>query len=401
MNDSGNMLGAYGEWAASFLNDLPILSFRRNTFKNLSQWREQANQKITQLLNFSSIKGIPRVLEKGQIEFEGLIIKDLEWTMPYGPPSRAYLLKPKKVQALLPGILALHDHGGNKYFGRRKIVRYGKEEHPMMKQHREEYYGGRAWANELAKLGYVVLVPDAFAFGSRRILGADFPYSVYRYSVPDSGSDSELDRDDIKQATAASIDVSTAESPEEIRRYNKFAAVHEHIMAKSLFCAGLTWPGVFLSEDRFALNYLNSLPEVDSNRIGACGLSGGGLRTDYIAGIDERIAVSVSVGFMSTWKDFLLNKSHTHTWMLYIPHISRYLDFPEILGLRCPKPSLVLQTTEDPLYTLDEAKRAEEILNKVYSKAASNNFRMSYYPGPHKFDVPMQEEAFSWFENHL
>lgn len=41
-----------------------------------------------------------------------------------------------------------------------------RNQHPTMKEHQQVYYGGRAWANELAKRGYVVLVSDAFTFAS-------------------------------------------------------------------------------------------------------------------------------------------------------------------------------------------------------------------------------------------
>ena len=69
------------------------------------------------------------------------------------------------------------------------------------------------------------------------------------------------------------------ESEEEIKAYNQFAAEHENIMAKSLFCAGTTWPGVFTAEDQRALDYLCSRADVDADRVGCAGLSGGGLRT--------------------------------------------------------------------------------------------------------------------------
>ena len=70
----------------------------------------------------------------------------------------------------------------------------------------------------------------------------------------------------------------------------------------------------------------------------ARGLSGGGLRTVYLAGLDDRIRCACCVGMMSTWRDYLLNKCHTHTWMVYIPGIPRDLDYPEILGLAFPWP---------------------------------------------------------------
>ena len=45
------------------------------------------------------------------------------WQLPYGPPTEAVVLKPAGATGTLPGNLGLHDHGGNKYFGLRKITR--------------------------------------------------------------------------------------------------------------------------------------------------------------------------------------------------------------------------------------------------------------------------------------
>ena len=75
----------------------------------------------------------------------------------------------------MPGILAFHDHGGNKYFGTRKITKTSDQQHPLIVAHQQEYYEGFAWANEIAKRGYVVLVSDAFPFASRRVMMQDVP----------------------------------------------------------------------------------------------------------------------------------------------------------------------------------------------------------------------------------
>ena len=133
-------------------------------------------------------------------------------------------------------------------------------------------------------------------------------------------------------------------------------------MAKSLFCAGTTWPGVFTAEDQRALDYLCSRDDVDPARVGCAGLSGGGLRTVYLAGLDDRIRCACCVGMMTTWRDYLLNKCYTHTWMIYIPGMPLDLDYPEILGLRVPLPTLVQNDTEDQLFTIGEMRRADRIL---------------------------------------
>jgi hypothetical protein len=105
---------------------------------------------------------------------------------------------------------------------------------------------------------------------------------------------------------------------------------------------------------------------------------------------------------MSTWRDFLMNKAYTHTWMTYAPLLPRYLDFPEVLGLRAPLPTLVQNCNEDGLYTLPEMQRADVILREVYDKAGKpEHYSGRFYPGPHKFDVDMQRDAFNWFDRWL
>ncbi len=150
------------------------------------------------------------------------------------------------------------------------------------------------------------------------------------------------------------------------------------------------------------LDYLCSREDVAPDRVGCAGLSGGGLRTCYLGGLDDRIRCACCVGMMTTWRDYMLNKCYTHTWMIYIPGLSPDLDYPEILGLRVPLPTLVLNDNEDQLFTLPEMQRADRILAEVYAKAgAQDRYRCSFYPGPHKFDLPMQAEAFDWFDRWL
>ncbi len=373
------MLGAYGEWAAHLAPDPPKLSFRLATSGNAAEWRPRARQRFREALMQPNSGGTPAVTVQHHLEFDGLAIEHLQWQLPYGPPTEALLLKPLGATGKLPAVLGLHDHGGNKYFGYRKITRMSKDPHPMMIRHQEQYYGGNAWANDLARRGYVVLVHDAFTFGSRRVRVGDLPAAIL------SGL---TERD--------------PEAEDEIKRYNAFAGNHEHIMAKSLFSAGTTWPGVFTGEDQRALDYLCSRPEVDASRVGCCGLSGGGLRTVYLTGVDERIKCSCCVGMMTTWRDYLLSKSYTHTWMVYVPGLPRDLDYPEILGINVPNAAMVLNNHEDQLFTVPEMERADRILTDVYRRAgASDRYRAKFYPGPHKFDREMQSDAFQWMDRWL
>jgi dienelactone hydrolase len=375
-----NMLGAYGPWAAWLVPDGPgTLSFRNPKYRDVDAWRAEARPAVRELFRQPDSGGTPKAELQHRFEYDGLVIEQLHWQLPFGPPTEAFFLKPANAQGRLPAVVALHDHSGNKYFGTRKVVRISDDVHPMMRALQAKSYGGVAWANELAKRGYAVLSHDCFLFGSRRVRLSDLPERI----------------------TKGRKEVNP-ESEEEIRAYNAFAAEHESIVAKSLFCAGTTWPGVFSAEDQRAVDYLGSRPDVDADRIGCAGLSGGGLRTVYLGGLDPRVKCACCVGMMTTWKDYLLNKSYTHTWMIYVPGLPPLLDYPEVLGLRVPLPTLVLNDSEDGLFTPDGMTRAAATLGEVYAKAgAGDRFKASFYPGPHKFDRPMQAEAFAWFDRWL
>lgn len=375
-----SVIGEYGFWVASLNeNKLPSYSFRKNEWKDLNIWKEAAKKRLAERMAIPDIGGLPEVKIDKQYSYDGLHIEEISWQLPYGRRTQAVILKPLNAEGRLPGILAFHDHGGIKYFGKRKIIRTSNVQNPLIIKHQQEDYDGLAWANEIAKRGYVVLVHDAFTFASRRVMLQDVP---------------EFMRDGL-----------TDENPEDttnINVYNKWSGENESVMAKSLFSAGTTWPGVFFAEDKIALDILCNRKDVDSIRIGCGGLSGGGMRTVFMGGLDSRIKCAVCVGFMTTWKDFVLNKSFTHTWMTFVPILPNELDFPEIFGLRVPLPTMVLNNTDDDLYSLPEMKAADHIMKEVFSKAgAPGNYKCLFFPGPHKFDKQMQSEAFYWFDRWL
>jgi dienelactone hydrolase len=377
-----NQVGSYGPWLAdTVLGEGPArLSFRTGKWKSVAEWRQAARQRALECIAPVNLGGTPAVTITGRTTYDGLDIEFLTWQLPAGPRTEAVFLKPTGARGPLPGILALHDHGGNKFLGFRKITRTDGKPWSIQEKHQAGYYGGVGWANEIAKRGYAVLVHDTFPFASRRVLVNDVPARVQ----------------------AGGVDPSSPEDVEGIAKYNAFASAHEHIMEKSLLCAGTTWPGVYLVEDQRALDVLASRPGVDASRLGCGGLSGGGMRTVFLGGLDDRIKVAVAVGFMTTWREFLLDKAFTHTWMTYVPLLPKDLDFPEILALRAPAATMVLNCRQDQLYTMAEMQRADAMIADTFRRAkASDRYRAIYYDGGHKFDRAMQADAFDWFDRFL
>jgi dienelactone hydrolase len=375
-----SMIGAHGEWAASLLPSGPSsLSLQQGESATFPARREAARAKAREYIAQPPLTQAHPAEVTATWEYDGLRFEALRWHLPHGAPTEAWVLKPAGFRGRLPAVLALHDHGAFKYYGKEKIVAAGPDAHPLLAAHRRDHYGDAAWANELARRGYVVMVHDAFAFGSRRVRLADLTEEIRPAATPD---------DD--------------DSVAGIEAYNAWAATHEPIMAKSLFSAGTTWPGVFRAEDQLALDVLCARDDVDPARVGCGGLSGGGLRTVFLAGLDDRIRCAVCVGMLTTWRDYLLHKSFTHTWMCYVPLLPQVLDYAEILGLRAPLPTLVQNTRADPLFTQSEVQRAVGQLEAIYRTAdAPAHLQATWYEGHHKFDRPMQTEAFAWFDRWL
>lgn len=372
------LLGAHGE----LLRGLPArapLSFAVAPDQSLAAWRRRVRAVLVDHLCLPlHTPPPPRVRVESSRRRDGLLIEHLSWAMPWGPRARAIFMRPLDAPGRLPAMLGLHDHSGFKAMGFEKIAAPSARTHPRLQRHYEKVYEGRPWLNALARRGYAVLAHDGFLFGSRR-QDRDGLQTVARFGRP------PLPR------SSASIDA-----------YNAWAYQYEDVLARSIFCAGLTLPGLSFVEDRIALDVLAARRDVDPQRIACGGLSGGGRRSVLLAALDDRIAASVTVGFMSTWRDFAANRSHAHSWEVYVPGLPRLLDFPDILTLRMPAPTLVQSLRSDHLFSYPELQRAHRKLREAFRlSGAPHALKEHVYAGRHRFSITMQDDAFEWLDEQL
>jgi dienelactone hydrolase len=310
-------------------------------------------------------------------ERDGIAGELVSWSVGYGPRTQAYLLRPSGVRGNLPAVVALHDHGGFKYFGKEKIADGPDPTHPLIPPYRDHYYGGRAYASALARAGFAVLVPDVFLWGSRR-----FPGEIVSIGVPADG--------DCEQ------------SAEEIAAYNAATTAHEHVVEKYCAVLGTTLAAIVSFEDRVAVHYLASRPDVDSERIGCVGLSGGGARSALLQATCDQICAAVIVGMMSTYDGLLDHNVSCHTWMLFPSGWSRRGDWPDLAACRAPSPLLVQYDRDDGLFSAEGMQAAHERLESHYAFTGQpENYVGQFYPGPHQFSREMQDAAFSWLAAKL
>ena len=371
-------LGIYYEMLRSLPPKEPSLSFLSKEWPNVDGWRREAQQKTIELMNFSpkNVALNPSV-DSTRIE-EGLVIEEISYDMPYGPRTRGFFLYPKN-EKRLPAMVALHDHGGFFYYGKEKIVDSGLQS-KLLDKHKAQCYGGRSWANELAKRGFAVLVIDSFMWGSRKIPVESMNEELLApLEGPEPGSD------DFIQAFNLFWD--TIESP---------------ITLSTVLASGATWPGILFYEDQRSIDYLLTRSEIDSQRIACGGLSGGGLRTVFLAGLDPRIKAAFCIGWMSTIGGLLRNHIHGNGLAMYVPHLLRFLDIPDVIALRAPSPLLVQYDIDDGLFSLEGQKEADRKISSIYGKMGNpKKYVGKFYPGRHKFDVEMQEDAFKWLNETL
>lgn len=313
--------------------------------------------------------GEPRVEERAQSE--GLVLERVSWGVGFGPRTEAFLLLPAAVSSPVPGVLALHCHGGFKYYGKEKVADGPAGPAPFVEEVRGRYYGGWAYANALAREGFAVLAHDAFLWGSRRFdLGTT------------AGSGEDL---------AGSISA-----------YNAAAGPHEHVVEKYCRLLGTTLAAVVAREDRIALSYLASRPEVDASRLGCVGLSGGGLRAGMLHATSEQLSASVVVAMMTTYGGLLDHNVSSHTWMLYPEGWPARGDWPELVGCRPDVALLVQYARGDELFSSAGMEEAHAVLASCYQRAGNpSGYAGQFYDGPHRFDRAMQQAAFAWLSRNL
>jgi len=315
---------------------------------------------------------------------DGLDGEEVSWSVGYGPRTRAYLLKPSNAGEKLPGVLALHDHSGYKFYGKEKIADGPEGTLAEVRDLRLKEYEGRAYANGLAKEGFIVLAHDTFLWGSRGFRFETMPENLRHQA--------EVELKSTFQGGSGSP---------EIALYNATTRLHEHLAAKYCNLLGTSLAGVVAHEDRIALNYLLSRPEVRADRVGCLGLSGGGNRSAMLNATHDAVRAAVIVGLMSTYAG-LLDHNMSHTWMFFPPNWSRYGDWPDLAACRAPSPLLVQYDLDDNLFTVDGMRGADQRLKALFTACGyPEGYTGQFYPGPHKFDLQMQRAAFDWLREQL
>jgi dienelactone hydrolase len=289
-------------------------------------------------------------------------------------------MRPAGSSRPLPGVLALHCHGGNKFGGADRLVRL-PECHPSAAAAQAGHYGGRALATDVARRGFAVLAHDTFSWGSRR----------FDLSTPPWRTEAALEARK-SQWREAGIEPSDAEL------YNAAAGIHEDTVAKAAGLLGTSLAGMAAHDDLAALDILAGLPGVDAERLGCLGFSGGGGRALALAVLSPRIRNYVITCMMTTFQSLLPAHLDAHSWLLQTPGLWTLGDWPELTGRSEAQGFLVQYALADELFPEEGMRQAHQILESLHGR---ESYAGSFWPGGHVFTAAMQGEAISYLSTTL
>jgi dienelactone hydrolase len=355
--------------------DFP-LSYLHRDHADLGVWKTKARAKMLDLLHYEPEKCDPRAEVLSRKDCGDYIREEIRFNTTPVFRVPATMLLPKHAKLPAPAIVALHSHGGYYIWGREREIET-EEAHPSLVAMRAQYYGGKAFATELVRRGYVVIAIDMFYWGERRMVLEDDPVEW---------------KDRPPGITA-----------EQIKLFNQRSSASEQLMGRTLFSAGITWAGILAWDDIRTVEYLITRPEVDPKRIGCVGHSVGGLRSTYLAALDERIKAAVVCGWMCSFPSQLarhIRNTIGHTKI--IPGLYRHMDHPDIAALAIPTPLMVINGQQDALFEQAGMRAAHEKLAQCYAKAGvSSHFRSIIEDQPHQFNADRQADAWEWFKRWL
>jgi dienelactone hydrolase len=166
--------------------------------------------------------------------------------------------------------------------------------------------------------------------------------------------------------------------------------------------AGYTPAGVECWNGVRAIDYLVTRDDVDADKIGVTGISGGGAATFWIAAADERVKVAVPVSGMSDLESYVKNKvinGHCDCMFLYNTY---QWDWTTIAALVAPRPLLFANSDDDKIFPMDGNRRIIEKLGKIYTMYGKPNLVDEYVSkGDHNYRPDLRVAVFRFINKHL
>ena len=150
-----------------------------------------------------------------------------------------------------------------------------------------------------------------------------------------------------------------------------------------------------------AVDYLLTRKEVDPERIGITGRSGGGTQSAYIAAMDDRIYAAAPECYITNFTRLLQSIGNQDAEQNLFNEIFRDIDHADLLEVRAPKPSLMITTTRD-MFSIQGAMETEKEVARIYKAYnMQENFGRVEDDYPHASTLKNREAMYAFFQKNL
>ena len=167
---------------------------------------------------------------------------------------------------------------------------------------------------------------------------------------------------------------------------HRYGSAHEGLW-------GLSAMGLQLQNSIRSIDFLESLPDVDKERIGCTGASGGGTQTFILTAVDERIQVSAPVNMISgTMQGGCLCEN--------APNLRLDVSNIEIGALMAPRPLLLVSATGD--WTVNTPTVEYPAIRSIYAHFdAEDKVHQVQVDAEHNYNKESREAVYAWFAKWL
>ena len=328
--------------------------------RSFQKWKRQAREVVMECMqNLPPAPAVYDLQVEASERREGYEARKVWFNVSEWCRVPAYLLVPDG-EGPFPAMLMLHDHGAHFSIGKEKMVRpfgVSKEILADADDWAHRCYDDLYTGDYFARQGYVVLAVDALFWGERgRKEGVNY---------------------DAQQA-----------------------------LASNFLQMGGSWGAFINIDDVRSAEFLASLPFVDSRRVGCLGFSMGAYRSWMCAALTDVIAASASVCWINTTEHLMTLTNNQNkggsAYSMLIPQLRRYLDYPHVASLACPKPSLFFNGTRDKLFPVEGVEDAYQQMRQVWqSQEAEERLVTRLWDEKHFFSRAMQEATLQFFDRWL
>lgn len=350
VNEAGRCLNPLVELDA-FAENAAEYRFTAESLQEALDWQKRCRAALAETVGFLDTPVVdpnPETVE--EVDLGDLIRRKVVISTAPRVCMPLYLLVPKRPrQSQLPVVIAYHGHG----YGVKDIVALTEKGEP--REPGEGYHADFAVA--LCRRGFLVAAPEISCFGERV---CDYSYLNGRSDLIPSSC---------------------------------------HNVATYAFMLGKSAVGMRVRDSVRMLDYLSGVPEADTSRVGAMGISGGGMLTFFHTALDERVRACAISGYFSSFRKSIL--SINHCTCNFVPGILKIGEMHDIAGLITPRPMLIEAGTLDPIFPIEAVREAVKRVKDTYRVFGADPefvFEFDEFEGGHRISGRL---SYDFLAKHL